>query len=277
MRSCISKFIYLFLIITPFHLFAESKDLDISETLFHHILNSKEIEIFPGATGIMLPFGMTIHSLMLVLAVIMIAVFLITSIKKGTLKPKGPAIIAENLVLFVRDDIVYPIMGEKRGEKWLPFFFTQFIFLLIVNLLGLIPAFKTATGNINVTTAMALIVFLLIFFTGIKKLGFFKFFKHFFPEGTNLFIGFFVAFLEFIGLITKSLVLSLRLFANMFAGHLAILSFLVLIFVINPFFGFVSLPFAVFTYLLEVLIVLLQAFVFTLLSCIFITMASTPE
>lgn len=63
----------------------------------------------------------------------------------------------------------------------------------------------------------------------------------------------------------------------MFAGHLAILSFLVLIFVISPFFGFVSVPFAVFTYLLEVLVAFLQAFVFTLLSCIFIMMASTPE
>ena len=90
-------------------------------------------------------------------------------------------------------------------------------------------------------------------------------------------IGIFVMLLELLSMFTKSMVLSLRLFANMFAGHLAILSFLVLIFVITPFFGFISVPFSVFTYTLEVLVGLLQAFVFTLLSCIFITMASTPE
>ena len=112
---------------------------------------------------------------------------------------------------------------------------------------------------------------------GIKNLGLPGFFRNFFPEGTNVPVGLFVAFLEFLGLITKSLVLSLRLFANMLAGHLAILSFLVLMFVISPLFGVVALPFAVFTYTLEVLVALIQAFVFTLLSCIFITMASTPE
>jgi len=278
MRLFIRTIIYFILFISiPFNLLADTEEPNISETLFHHVLNSHDINIIPGTEPIQLPFGMTVHLLMLILAVVIIGSFFLLSVRKNTLKPKSPAVLVETLLLFVRDDIVYPTMGEERGEKWLPFFFTQFIFILVVNLLGLIPGLKTATGNINVTTAMAIMVFLLTFIIGIKNLGIIKFFKHFFPEGTNIGIGLFVALLELIGIFTKSIVLSLRLFANMFAGHLAILSFLVLMFVISPFFGVVSIPFAVFTYLLEVLIVLLQAFVFTLLSCIFITMSSSHE
>ena len=124
---------------------------------------------------------------------------------------------------------------------------------------------------------MAIMVLVLTFTVGLKEIGFKAFFKNMFPEGTSLPIGLFVAFLEFVTMFTKMLVLSLRLFANMLAGHLAILSFLVMIFIISPFFGFISVPFALFTYLLEVLIVVLQALVFTLLSCIYISMASSSH
>lgn len=277
MKQHIKKIISVFLMAAPLPAFAGREKADISQTLFHHILNGRDITLFPGLQPITLPFGMSVHEFMLIFSVLLIAGFSLAAVKKGILKPKVPAVIIEILVLFVRDDIVNPVMGEERGEKWLPFFLTQFIFLFTVNLVGLIPAFKTATGNINVTSAMALMVFLLIFIIGIKNLGLIGFFKNLFPRGTNIPVGIFVAFLEFLGLFTRSIVLSLRLFANMFAGHLAILSFLVLIFVINPFFGFISLPFALFTYTLEVLIALIQAFVFTLLSCIYISMASTPE
>jgi len=265
----------LFLLFSALPVFAA--DADVSGTLFHHVLNGNEITLFPTAPAVTLPFGMSMHLLMLFLSVALITGLFLFSVKKGERKPKGMVVFLESIVLFVRDDIVYPVMGEKRGEVWLTFFSTQFIFLSVVNLLGLIPAFKSAMGNINVTSAMALMVFILMFGIGIKNLGIFKFFKNFYPEGVSWPLGIFVAFLEFIGIFTRSIVLSLRLFANMFAGHLAILSFLVLIFVINPFFGFIAVPFAVFTYTLEVLIALLQAFVFTLLSCIFIMMSSTPE
>ena len=276
-----------FLVSLAFPLFAQeeasSGDLsseqtvDISETLFEHVLDGHTLEIFPFLPEVELPSWLSMHRLMLVLAVILITGFYIAWIKKGDLKPRARTVFLESLVIFVRDDIVYPVMGEERGNKWLPFYSTMFLFLAAMNMLGLIPAFKTATGNINVTTAMAIIVLVITFIAGFKSLGIVQFFKNMFPEGTPLGIGLFVMFLEFLSIFTKSMVLSLRLFANMFAGHLAILSFLVLIFVITPLFGFVSLPFSVFTYTLEVLVGLLQAFVFTLLSCIFIMMASTPE
>lgn len=250
---------------------------NISKTLFEHILDGDELHIFPGLPPVHLPFGISVHQFMLSLSVVFILILFYSAAGKKSMKPRGIRVFIEMIILFIRDDVVYPVMGEERGQGWLPFFLSQFVFLFTVNILGLIPAFKTATGNINVTSAMAVMVFILTFAAGLKKLGITGFIKNMYPEGVSLPIGIFVVILEFIGLFTKSIVLSLRLFANMFAGHLAILSFLVLIFVISPFFGFVSLPFAVFTYLLEVLVAFLQAFVFTLLSCIFITMASTPE
>ena len=277
MRRYIKIVFLLFMVMTSVSIFAGEADPDVSETLFHHVLNGNELDIFPFLAAVNLPFGISVHQLMLFISVILISVFFLVWIKKGDLKPRKRTIILETLFLFVRDDVVYPVMGEERGERWLPFFATQFIFLLVVDLLGLIPAFKTATGNINVTSSMALMIFILTFIVGLKELGIWGFFKNLYPEGTALPIGIFVAILEFVSIITKSMVLSLRLFANMFAGHLAILSFLVLLFVINPFFGFIAVPFAVFTFLLEVLVAFLQAFVFTLLSCIFIMMASTPE
>ena len=122
---------------------------------------------------------------------------------------------------------------------------------------------------------MALMVFALMIVVGIREIGIGRFFRNFYPEDTALPIGLFVALLEFLGFFIKAIVLSLRIFANMFAGHLAILSFIALIFVLSPFFAVVSIPFALFTYLLEVLVALIQALVFTLLSCIFIAQASS--
>ena len=248
---------------------------DVSTKLMDHVTDGAKFDLFPYLREISLPFGITVNEVMLFLGITLIIILYGIFSRKRTLKPRKFQLGLEALVIYVRDDIVYPVMGKEKGRKWVSFFSSMFIFLLTVNLLGLIPAFKTATGDINVTTAMALLVLLLTFIIGFKEAGFKGFFKNLFPEGTALPIGVFVAFLEFVTIFTKSLVLSLRLFANMLAGHLAILSFLVMMFIISPFFGFVSVPFALFTYLLEVLIVVLQALVFTLLSCIYISMASS--
>jgi len=254
-----------------------SSELDVSKILFEHVLNSNEMILIPGLPAITLPFGITVHLLMIWISVLIIALLFMSSFRKRTTKVHGMAVALEALVFFVRDDIVYPIMGEKRGAKWLPFFLTLFVFIAVLNSLGLIPIFKSATGNINVTGALALIILILMFVIGIKDLGVKGFFANMYPSGTPVPIALFIAFLELAGTLVKSMVLSLRLFANMFAGHLAILSFIILIFVIGPLSTCVSVPFAVFTYSLEVLVALIQAFVFTLLSCIFITMVSSSH
>ena len=273
MRFIKNKLYLVFFLITAGPLFAEKSA--VSETLFHHILNNDKLELFPFLPPIKLPFNITVHQLMLFIAVALIIILFSIAARKNSLRPGKMQISIETIILFIRDDVVYPVMGKEKGKKWMSFFTSLFVFLVVVNLLGLIPAFKTATGNINVTSAMAVIVFLLTFIVGFKEIGVAHFFKNLLPEGAPLPIAIFVALLEFVSIFTRSAVLSLRLFANMFAGHLAILSFLVLLFVVSPFFGFIAVPFAVFTYTLEVLIAFLQAFVFTLLSCIFISMASS--
>jgi F-type H+-transporting ATPase subunit a len=250
---------------------------DVAATLFEHVLDGNRLAVFPAVPPIQLPFGLTVHFLMVLLTLAVILTAFIRVARRPSLKPTGLAMLLEILILYVRDDIVYPIMGPARGGKWLPFFFSLFIFVLVMNLIGLIPAFKAATGNLSVTSALALMILALIFAVGIIRLGPGGFFRNFYPSGSPAPIGLFVAFLEFAGTFIKGLVLSLRLFANMFAGHLAILSFLALMFVLNPAFGFISVPFAVFIYALEVLVALIQALVFCLLSCIFITMASSPH
>ncbi len=265
-------FLPLIFFISP-PLFAD----DVSGILFAHVLNGKVMDIFPGLPEIHLSQGLTVHLVMLFLAAALIALFYLGFARRQVLKPGKTQLALESLLLFVRDEIVYPVMGEEKGRKWLSFYTTLFLFILVCNFIGLIPALKTATGNINVTGALAVLILLLTFIAGFKEIGVKSFFKNLYPSGTGPGIGLFVALLEFISIFTKSMVLAIRLFANMFAGHMAILSFLVLIFVVSPFMGFVSVPFAAFTYLLEVLIDFLQAMVFTLLSCIFISHASEHE
>lgn len=275
LQIILKRFPLLFLLFTRPLVCSETEDPGIADVLFHHVLNGNTIELFPGLPELPLPVGLTVHMVMLSLVTLLIMFLFIPTFRKPQIKVRGIGSALELLVLFVRDDIVYPIMGEERGIKWLPFFATLFLFVLFTNYLGLIPAFKTATGNINVSTALALMIMVLIFIIGLKNLGPIGFFKNMYPEGAPVAIGIFVLILELFSTVIKSMVLSLRIFANMFAGHLAILSFLVLIFVLSPFFAAVSVPFALFIYLLEVLVALIQAMVFTLLSCIFITMASS--
>lgn len=278
MRRIIFRFFWIVPVLVPtFMLASEDEGVDVSTVLFHHVLNSNSLELFPFLPAIHLPFGITVHHIMLLLSSAVILALFVPVFRKRSLKVYGLAAALEVAVLFVRDEIVYPVMGKERGERWLPFFTTLFLFLLAVNYIGLIPAFKAASGNINVTTALAVMIVILIFVIGLKSLGMVNFFKNMYPEGIPWPIGVFVVILEFTGLFVKASVLSLRLFANMFAGHLAILSFLVLIFILSPFFAVISVPFAMFTYSLEILVALIQALVFTLLSCIFISMASSSH
>lgn len=246
---------------------------DIATVLFHHVKNSHDLELFPYVPPIHLPFGVTVHDLMLLLASLFILAIFLPAFRKPTLKVRGLAVFLESIVLFVRNDIVYPVMGKKHGEAWLPFFTTLFLFIVTINYVGLIPAFKAATGNINVTGALSVMILALIFVGGFKKLGPVGFFTNMCPEGTPKVIGFFLVGIETMGFVIKSTVLSIRLFANMFAGHMVLLSLVALIFIITPYFAVVSVPFAVFTYILEIVIAVIQAFVFTLLSCVFINMA----
>lgn len=257
----------------PFLLSADAENSNIASSLFHHIKNSRELELFPYIPPLHLPFGITVHDFMIFLSAGVILALFLPAFRKPALKVSGIAVALEAIIVFIRDDIVFPVMGKKRGEVWLPFFSTLFLFIVSLNYIGLIPSFKAATGNINVTSALALLIMLIIFIAGFKNLGVGGFFVNMFPTGTPKFIGVFIVGIETFGYIIKSAVLSIRLFANMFAGHMVILSLIALMFIITPYFAVVSVPFAIFAYTLELLIAVIQAFVFTLLSCVFINMA----
>lgn len=184
----------------------------------------------------------------------------------------------EPWVLYVRDEMVYPIMGPETGRKYIPLFLTQFFFIFFCNMLGLIPGLATATGNLAVCGTLAIITMLTIFFMGMIEQGPITFWKHQVPSGMPWPIIPLLWPIEVIGIFIKSFALTIRLFANMVAGHIVILAFLGMIFIFHSY--FVALPsvaFALFIYVLEILVALLQAFIFTLLSIIFINMAIQPE
>jgi F-type H+-transporting ATPase subunit a len=261
---------------------AAHAEQSLADTLFEHVTDAPHWMPVPGLAALPLPilslgriqWQMTEHGFMVALVAAGLLALFIPLFIAGRQTPRGISALLEMAVLFVRDDIVFPIMGEARGRYWLSFFTTLFFFILGCNLLGLIPAFKTATGNINVTAALSIMIFVLIFAVGMRRLGPIRFFRSMCPSGMPLPISLLVGFFELLGTMIKAVALALRLFANMFAGHMAIIVFLALMFLLNPFAGLFSGPFALFIYLLEFMIAFIQALVFTLLSCLFITMTS---
>lgn len=182
----------------------------------------------------------------------------------------------ESLFIFVRDEIARPNLGNK-SERFLPFLLTAFFFILTCNLLGLVPFGSTATANISVTAVLAAFTFVITQVSANKD-----HWAHLFgPPGTPLPVRFILFPVEFLGLFTKPIALAIRLFANMTAGHLVILSLIGLIFTFTSLFGEVggygispvSVAFSLGIYLLELLVATIQAYIFTMLSALFIGMA----
>lgn len=194
------------------------------------------------------------------------------SVNKRNKIPRGLGNIVESIVVFIRDEIVIPNMG-KEGLKLLPFFLTLFFFILIANLLGLFPFMAQPTKNVNVTTALAVVTFIITQIKGIQAHGFSGYVKALVPPGVPVFVLPIMVIVEFIGLFTKPFSLLMRLFANITAGSIIIFSLIGLIFVMEYAGAIIAVPFALFIYLLEIFIALLQAYIFTMLSVLYINMA----
>lgn len=197
--------------------------------------------------------------------------------------PKGLQSLMEPLILFIRDDIAKASIGEKDYEKFTPFLLTIFFFILINNLLGLVPILPggaNVTGNITVTMCLALFTFFITTITGNKN-----YWSHIFntpgvPWWLKLPLPL-IPFIELFGVLIKPFVLMVRLFANISAGHIIVLGFFSLIFIfgnmstglgymVSP----VSILFTIFMSMLEILVAFIQAYVFTILSAIYFGMAS---
>jgi len=230
-------------------------------------LGSVEIDFSPTKSL----FMMFVSSIIITL----ILFFAARSNKKNKV-PKGLGNLIEVFIVFIRDEIVIPNMG-KEGVKHLPLFLTLFFFILTCNLIGLVPFMAQPTKNISVTTALALVTFLTTQGVGIKKNGFFGYVKNLIPPGVPLFVAPIMAVVEFIGLFTKPFALLMRLFANITAGSIIILSLIGLIFMMSWAGVAIAVPFALFINLLEIFIAFLQAYIFTMLSVLFISMAAHPH
>jgi len=228
------------------------------------------VEIF----GIKFDFSITKATAMVFLAsiiAILILAYAASSNKKNKI-PKGIGNMIEAVVVFIRDEIVVANMG-KDGLKYMPFFLTMFFFVLFANLIGLFPFLAQPTKNINITAALALITFFMTQAAGIKAHGFGGYVKNLVPPGVPTFVLPIMIVVEFIGLFTKPFSLMMRLFANITAGSIIIFSLIGLIFVMEYAGSVIAVPFALFIYLMEIFIAFLQAYIFTMLSVLYINMA----
>lgn len=197
--------------------------------------------------------------------------------------PKGLQSLLEPLILFIRDDVAKASIGEKRYEKYLPFLLTVFFFIFFNNLMGLIPFFPggaNLTGNIAITGVLAVFTFVVTTFSGNKNYWVHIINTPGVPWWLKIPIPL-MPIVEIMGVFTKPFVLMVRLFANITAGHIIVLGFMSLIFIfgnLNPGLGYgvsvVSVAFAVFMGLLELLVAFIQAYVFTLLSALYFGMAT---
>jgi F-type H+-transporting ATPase subunit a len=254
--------------------------------IMHHVLDARELDLTPFGI-IHLPqihlFGMdlsiTKHVVFMWIAVILLVLAFIVARKsyQKSLVPRGITNLLEILIVFVRDEIARPTIGHGF-EKFLPYLLTVFFFILTCNFLGLIPYGSTATSNISVTATLATISFFVIQIGGIMKNGFFGYFKGLIPHGIPMWLLPIMFVVELLGLFTKPFALAIRLFANMTAGHIVIMALLGLIFILRTYFVVpVSISFALFIFLLEILVALIQAYIFTMLSSLFIGMAYHQE
>lgn len=209
---------------------------------------------------------------MFITVIIMLIIFsrLASFHKKNKHAPKGFNNLLETFVLFVRDEIAKPQIGEKKYMKFMPFLLTVFFFIWITNLIGLLPGAANVTGNIAVTVSLGLFTLVLIVINGNKD-----FWKHtLWMPGIPTFVKPILTIVEVVGLIVKPVALMIRLFANITAGHIIILSLIGLIFILESAgVAGISVPFALFISVLELLVAFLQAFIFTMLSALFIGMA----
>ncbi|HEU4570454.1 MAG TPA: F0F1 ATP synthase subunit A [Gemmatimonadales bacterium] len=280
----------------------EGHEAGASETqvdIMHHLGNSDEIELpywkAPYSYPVRLPhfapikvgpvlvdLSPTKHTVFLVLAaVLVLLVFTLTGRAARRARAAGThttgfAGAMEAMVLYIRNEVILPNVGH-HGEKFVPYLLTIFFFILTCNLLGLMPWGATATGNIAVTASLALLTFLTIELAGMKELGFkgylgtIFYLPHGLPTVLKPVMLVIMTPVEIIGKLSKPFALAVRLFANMTAGHVLVLALLGLPLVLHSYtVGVLASGMATAIMLLELFVAFLQAFVFTLLSSVFI-------
>ena len=277
--------------------FSASTFTDWGSTILHHVADSKSVDFY----GI----SISKHIIMLLISAIVTLIISIIATQKYrkniNAKPAGLSQIFEILIDFINKEIVIPNIGKNYTQTWTPVAMTFFVFILTCNLLGLIPFFEfikigggggsTATGNFGVTLGLATITFFSIIVAGVKKHGFVGHWKNMVPSGVPAPVLIILIPIEIIGMFVKPFALIMRLGANMTAGHIGMVAIFALPIILGNgvnvylgaaetlsysvgfFAGVIAVLLNTAIYGLEIIVSLVQAYVFTLLSCVFIGMA----
>jgi F-type H+-transporting ATPase subunit a len=275
------------------------KQLGPADIIMPHLTDSKHLELpcvrgwEEWACGVTLPtwnvaiggktidFGPTKHVVFLFLSAVIVGFVLVLTARAhvrhthATGRPKGFAAGMEGVILYLRNEIYMPVLGGHGGEKYVPFCMSLFFFIAMCNLFGLIPYGSTATGNVNVTAGLAILTFIVVEVAGMRALGkgyinTVVYWPHDMPLGMKLPLTLVMTPVEIIGKFTKPFALTIRLFANMIAGHVIILVLIGLIFMFGWFVALPAIAMALFIMLLELLVAFIQAFIFSLLAAVFI-------
>jgi F-type H+-transporting ATPase subunit a len=293
---------------------AAAEGFNAGETIIEHVANSSlehPLIHLPKVFGIDMSVTKHVFMLWLVAGIVFLGITWVVRryLKQDRLVPTGFMSVVELAVEFIRDTIVEPNVGHKWVLTWSPLLLTLFVFIFCANLIGIIPVFDvlqllnhsvlhvsadsffgkllhggtTATGNFNVTAALASIVFFAIIVAGSRAHGFIKHWKNMVPHGLPFLIYFLLIPIEVMGMFVRPFALTMRLAANMTGGHIAILSILSFVFIFSQLAGqaivgigvgaVLSVPLAVGLSALELVVILVQAYVFTLLTAVFIGMA----
>jgi F-type H+-transporting ATPase subunit a len=254
---------------------------DVFSHLFHHLQDEVVLPLPHVHLG-GLDIDLSITKLVVMLWVVValnVVLFGVLARKSRSLLPQGRLHnLLESLVIFVKRDMVEEVMGHHLAHKFTPYFLTVFFFILFANLLGLVPFMHTATSNIAVTAAMASTTLFMMQVSGVRENGLGGYLRSFVPPGIPAWLLPIMIPVEILGQLTKPFALTIRLFANMTAGHVVILTFFGLLFLFkNIIFAPAVVGFVLFVSALELLVAFLQAYIFTFLSILFVSACAHPE
>ena len=292
---------------------AAAEGFNAGEVIIEHVANSSldhPLIHLPTIAGI--DFSVTKHVFMLWVVSALVFLIVTATVRRylrqDRMVPSGFMNALESLVEFIRDTVAQPSVGDKWTKAWTPLLLTLFVFILSANAIGMIPIFEvlgllnhwvlhaseasflglvlhggsTATSNFNVTAALAVISFFAIIVAGSKAHGAVQHWKNLAPHGVSPVLALFLIPIEILGMLVRPFALTMRLAANMTGGHIAILAILSFVFIFTEMAGQMvgmgvglafSVPLAVGISALEIIVILVQAYVFTLLTAVFIGMA----
>lgn len=261
---------------------AAAEAYDPGKEILHHIQDAHTLEL--PFISIPLPqlhlwgydLSITKHVVMMWLAgAVLLVLFRLAARRVQEPVPRGLRNALELLVVFIRDEVVRRAIPHD-ADRYVGYLLSTFFFILTCNLLGLVPGMATATGNISVTAGLALVAFFMIQYGGIRRYGLVAHVRNLVPHGLPLWLVPLMVLVELLSMFIRPFALCIRLFANMMAGHVVILAFISLIFILGLLASPVAILFALFVHFLELFVAFLQAYIFTMFTAQFIGLSVHP-